>query len=616
MASPSTSSTVSKPKSPRLPPPVLSADQSPQDEHRTMPSGLRKVRRAAPPPGVTKRGPLRGGAEVHPCNRAEVTRPWKSSSRDAEPISGYDLLSGSGAEKQRKERQQLLDWAEHLYQEVAQAEAHLAEMERKLLSEKAERQLLLGDLEQMRRRSAELERLLQLGPASTVDAAVENLDLRKQLAAYAVEIDVLREEREASLHALREVQESVQQLTTEREALRLSLHSLDALRKGHDHSQQEMVRLKDSHEEEKKRLYEVAEEAHKRSVEEGRLKAAEEIEAAQRSAAEKEKRIEELLALVHELQELVKELQHHSVVQTRDYQQLSTLLRRQLQREVRTRQEAESSFLSCQQQTAEMARALAHTRELTMGQEQQWHSQCTKLEEQLSDLKEQHKAASASVRDLRAEDAKKSEELRRRRLLQSQRARNTANIVKQMAVAMDGLRIQKVDSRGRRTERLLKVDSSVRVTADRDGEYQVPELTLRWAKAPFKDFPSASSCNLQEVLFLGFGFSARSWALFPDVPPQRCFSVFTAARSFDFICPSDRECEIFMVVLTRLCTRVQGWPVPGGISSHTRFVSARGWCKVQTSVRRAKGTLVTHLLETVGRVGVTAASGSSPQLRL
>lgn len=62
------------------------------------------------------------------------------------------------------------------------------------------------------------------------------------------------------------------------------------------------------------------------------------------------------------------------------------------------------------------------------------------------------------------------------------------------------------------------------------------------------------------------------------------------------------DVEAFVLVISRLCTRSQGWPIEGGVHSHAKFVAMKGWTKVQAACRANKNTLSTHLLEAVSKL--------------
>jgi len=132
-----------------------------------------------------------------------------------------------------------------------------------------------------------------------------------------------------------------------------------------------------------------------------------------------------------------------------------------------------------------------------------------------------------------------------------------------MIEALSGMLVDKVSMKGQKQRRMLKVHCGDFIRASglsraRNAGQLLPKLELLWAKSPFRDFPHSSSVNLAEVTALGFGYSARAPALFPDVPPANCFSVYTPKRSFDFVCYEERHAEVFVLVLSRLCCRIQG----------------------------------------------------------
>jgi len=158
--------------------------------------------------------------------------------------------------------------------------------------------------------------------------------------------------------------------------------------------------------------------------------------------------------------------------------------------------------------------------------------------------------------------------------------------------AFVGVKVQKVSFKsGKREERLLEICKD-------DPSSQV---RLRWAKKPFKSFPKSSCLLLSRVILIGYGFMARAWAMFDDVSPERSFSIFTVRRSFDFICEKDSDAEAFVIALSRLCSSIQGWRVPGSIESHKKFLCARGWCKLEASCRKRNMPLARRFLDAIAK---------------
>jgi hypothetical protein len=186
-----------------------------------------------------------------------------------------------------------------------------------------------------------------------------------------------------------------------------------------------------------------------------------------------------------------------------------------------------------------------------------------------------------------------------------------------------GIKVEKLEAstmakkEPQKVSRILKIDIT-------------PEAaSLMWAV----EGKAFTKClDVRDIIFLGYGFSSRGPWIFRDVDKDdllrqqrvvakkageeitasswvlptavteankelkrrkemgrlvdatRCFSVYLAQRSYDFICASADDAESFMLTLTRLCTAAQGWPIHGGIKSHANFLATKGWVKVQRAV--------------------------------
>jgi len=99
-----------------------------------------------------------------------------------------------------------------------------------------------------------------------------------------------------------------------------------------------------------------------------------------------------------------------------------------------------------------------------------------------------------------------------------------------------------------------------------------------------------NSCDLAHIQVVAHGHAARAPPLLDysaGAPVECSFSVITRKRSFDFVCENEKDCEAFVVLLSRLCHRIQGWPVLGNIATPAKFQAAKGWCKVQSASRKA-----------------------------
>lgn len=70
------------------------------------------------------------------------------------------------------------------------------------------------------------------------------------------------------------------------------------------------------------------------------------------------------------------------------------------------------------------------------------------------------------------------------------------NILRQMAQAIHGLEVSKVDEKNRMEKRCLRVLCDVK--SDRKSGRKA-DLQLQWSKAPYKDWRPRSSCDLAQV---------------------------------------------------------------------------------------------------------------------
>merc|ERR1712232_1040890 len=92
----------------------------------------------------------------------------------------------------------------------------------------------------------------------------------------------------------------------------------------------------------------------------------------------------------------------------------------------------------------------------------------------------------------------------------------------------------------------------------------------------------------------------RAHKVFPDIPPWHCFSVTTLERSYDFIGTESTHVRDFVVSISRLCVRLFGWPIPGSIQTHSQFLSATGWTKIEDTCRKERKTITAKVIEACG----------------
>merc|ERR1712125_276719 len=55
--------------------------------------------------------------------------------------------------------------------------------------------------------------------------------------------------------------------------------------------------------------------------------------------------------------------------------------------------------------------------------------------------------------------------------------------------------------------------------------------------------------------------------------------------------------EDFVVSISRLCVRLFGWPIPGSIQTHSQFLCAAGWTKIEDTCRRERKTITAKVIE-------------------
>ncbi|CAE7681389.1 Luc7l3 [Symbiodinium sp. CCMP2592] len=326
---------------------------------------------------------------------------------------------------------------------------------------------------------------------------------------------------------------------------------------------------------------------------------------------DKERNLRAFVRLAQDAFSMVTELQENFVEQTRRYQELSQHVRAQQQEMQQDILEAEQVAALSLQCAGELKSVLGHARDMSSAGEEQWKQDAHRLQEQLHNLHANHREAARTVREFRqADDARKQEEDRRREeqaklaeerkktMMERHGLVTSPNIIRQMAQAMVGIEVDKIvsnlvfcctascwDLRIRKDQkhRREKPDGVSACTVNKRktvDEMMMPitatgiatnQVKLQWSKAPYREWSEKCSCDLSQVMSLGYAFAARATWLFPDqVSPHHCFSLQTPARSFDFICFSDNDVEALVLVISRLCTRIRGWPLHGGVSSHAK----------------------------------------------
>jgi len=492
---------------------------------------------------------------------------------------------------------------------------------------------LKAQLAQAQQRCAAFERAGV--PGANVDHVAENSDLRRRLSACMAELETLRHENDG-LRAHRETSQQVMmQLHSDRE----QLHQAHIkLQEEHKQSSAERGRFQDLHSQEQEhrqrlelQLHSQAEEretalsARQEMLQREHQKVWEDLQQYRQKHNDKERNLRAFVRLAQDAFSMVTELQENFVEQTHRYQELSQHVRAQQQEMQKDILEAEQVAALSLQCAGELKSVLGHARDMSSAGEEQWKQDAHRLEEQLHNLHANHREAARTVREFRqADDARKQEEDRRREeqakqaeerkkmMMERHGLVTSPNIIRQMAQAMVGIEVDKIDQKNRREKRKLKVICDVKTVRG----IATNQVKLQWSKAPYREWSEKCSCDLSQVMSLGYAFAARATWLFPDqVSPHHCFSLQTPARSFDFICFSDNDVEALVLVISRLCTRIRGWPLHGGVSSHAKFTAMKGWSKVQAACRANRNqALSTYLREAAEKMPARQGPNQLPRV--
>mmetsp|Transcript_48463 Transcript_48463/g.113424 ORF Transcript_48463/g.113424 Transcript_48463/m.113424 type:complete len:774 (-) Transcript_48463:129-2450(-) len=509
--------------------------------------------------------------------------------------------------KLMRERRQLIDWGENLYQQVDRLEQDKGDLERRYMESQS-------DLEQTRRRCAELERLLHEGAgAPTVG---ENSDLRKQLAAYAVEIDVLREEKAGLERTISDAQQSLQRLGLERDGY---LQQVNDIASSHTSLQQKLEKLDSDRANEVKlkaaaegRLNDTKKELttaheslqHEQEQHKRRLDA---LRQAEQQLRLKDEQYGELLDVVQPLTDNLKVLQDNYVRQTREYEQFIENVRRKQFEGDQTLQEVlhqvSADDTSAYQMGMEMDRLRQeHSQQLVDADSyrRMQSESSVSLEQQLQASRlelgqaQQHLAQSAAneqqyaaqVAAQQAEIQHLKDHIARRRPPGPgppwARRALEHNIAREMKLASTGTDLFKVhDGSGQKKEARFVVIS--------DGE-----MLMKWSKTPGRLSSSCTNLDLYSVIRLDYGSMSRP-AILHDEQPWLCFSLYSTKRSYDFICPNEAVTRAYVLTLSRLCN----W-ASGAVQTRSRFEYLKGWCKIEESCYKKKTSLSAALIRAAG----------------
>jgi len=516
-----------------------------------------------------------------------IPAPVASGSASSPPSLEVSLA------KLQQEKRQLIEWGDGLSKQVNSLQQEKLRAEQSGVASaataSASRRQLEEENERLRRCCSELERQAN----ASVAAGKESEDLRKQLAAYAVEVDAQRDELDTSERSRREAQAAVRRLTEEREDLQSQVESLKRIEEAESLKCKEVVPDQNETNDQEAKL-EVninqlnAEIARQREHSQALAKAA-------KSWSESYSQLQE--GFVAQTREFAKFVAHGKE-QHRQVQEELEAARREVKKKSEVAEQLQSELATAQHlhteesrwwqeqvnsRAAEVQTGAADTEERVTAerlrteeclQQLQKALQCDFERERL-EMEERFASESALRRKLeeeirRRDHSQQERNCKRQRrldkdrgLLRLERALER-NIARDMFELHRGTMLEKVHERNCRREPRL-----VLVSAD--------EMQMRWSKAP-RGVPSRSQSRLDlyEVIHIHYGSMQRACVLHTDVPPWLCFSLHTPRRSYDFCCPDEDTVQRFVLGLSRLCD----W-ASGTVPTRSRFVALRGWCKLE-----------------------------------
>jgi len=506
-----------------------------------------------------------------------------------------------------RERRQLIDWGENLYKQVERLEQDRSDLERRYMDSQ-------GELEQTRRRCAELERVLhEGGGAGSASAVGENNDLRKQLAAYAVEIDVLREEKSGLERTIGDAQQTIHRLGLDHEGFMQQVNDLNS---SHSTLKKKLEQTDSQRASESKqktaleaRISELQKEltAAKESLQheqDQHRRRLDELSQASQHGQHKDERYEELLGTVQPLKDTLKALQDDYVRQTMEFSQFIDIVRHKQTEAEQGLQDAlrevtahgDSAYKMGmemdrlkQEHSENLDSSLRAQQESNLGLEQQLQG----ARHELAQAQYRIQQGAAMEQQLRAQAAQDQAEIQK---LQAQLGRrkdtgpgpawakraHQQNITKEMKLCRDGRDLWKVHegSSQKKETRFVQINDW--------------EMLMKWSKTPGKMTSTCTSLDLYSVIRLDYGPMSRPSVLH-DGEPWLCFSLYSTKRSYDFICPNEEVVRAFVLTISRLCN----W-ASGVIPTRQKFESLKGWCKIEEQCYKNKTSLPVALIKAAG----------------
>lgn len=334
---------------------------------------------------------------------------------------------------------------------------------------------------------------------------------------------------------------------------------------------------------------------------------------------------DEMSRMIAEWKEIVDELQTKFVSTTRDYQKLAHSVRAMQQERLQEMDAAYKLVHDQQFLLSDVRKNLHRARQnhtFHSDDGERWRSEAERLEVNILALHEENRHAAGHLRSSNTEKErlknsyKERDEVERKKQetlsqMRSKRfkilypcgyERKFARMLAESLEVHAVRKIQGIETKKKPTDpkvavRMMKIESQS--DPKEHGGRQV--VRIRWAVPAGKldnlKWEDQRSVDLSHVHCLCFGHASRAVRLTPDETPERCFSIFTSHRSFDFICDNDTDAEMFVVVISRMAAMVQGHVIQGSLMSHSAFLAARGWCKVRSSCKAENSTMPRHFLK-------------------
>lgn len=545
-------------------------------------------------------------------------------------------------------RREFETWAKDLYEEVLHNQQQLASMKEKYQQELADldHQLAIArdDLDQARRRCVDLDTAGLQAHEAHAAKDEENKALHKQLSAYSGEVERLREEKEKADETMRKVMAELRELQAEAAENRgrgdegpghankpvvhqpvlpgevQKVHAQREKGEGDAPPHPEQVRREEAEKQLKayKQLMDERLQAEKSRGDDLHGKHSATQAEAEAERARWSSLVNELLGILHELQEKF-------VEQTRYTQQLVGKVRSEQNENQLILSDAESVMDAHTQCLGTIYQCLRGARGSHVDHTavaDHWRSEAENFENKLHNVSNDHRNTAAQLREHMDErkTAEAREKERSQREVETQKRRRRMlrehhdiifdpNMTPFLKVVLEGVQVTKIQSLENRRPGQTGTQKSqtkrIRLVFD-DAAGLQPVPRLKW-KLPSDKGPERSQVDLKSIMSFCYGMDSRAPELLKtcDIPPtpERCLSMFSVQRSFDFVFTNEYECMAFVIVLSRLCSHIRGRAVPGSLLTKHKFLAAKGWCKVHQSTEKSGKTLPMALKDACEKAG-------------